>query len=49
MVFLIHRTQNKDSLGDPSEGERDRRGARGASNRLIDVEARSEKDLQTLE
>jgi low affinity Fe/Cu permease len=49
MVFLIQRTQNKDSLAIHLKLNEIVAALEGASNRLIDVEAMSEKDLQTLE
>ncbi len=49
MVFLIQRTQNKDSLAIHLKLNEIVAALEGASNRLIDVEALSEKDLQTLE
>ena len=48
MVFLIQRTQNKDSLAIHLKLSEIVSALEGASNRLIDVEAFSEKDLQTL-
>jgi low affinity Fe/Cu permease len=49
MVFLIQRTQNKDALAIHLRLNEIVAALEGASNRLIDVEALSEKDLQTLE
>jgi low affinity Fe/Cu permease len=49
MVFLIQRTQNKDALAIHLKLNEIVAALDGASNRLIDVEALSEKDLQTLE
>jgi low affinity Fe/Cu permease len=49
MVFLIQRSQNKDALAIHLKLNELVAAVRGASNRLIDVEALSEKDLQTLE
>src|SRR4051794_32370875 len=48
MVFLIQRTQNKDSLAIHLKLNELVSAMDGASNRLIDVEALSEKELQTL-
>jgi low affinity Fe/Cu permease len=48
MVFLIQRTQNKDSLAIHLKLNELVSAMEGASNRLIDVEALSEKDLDTL-
>ncbi len=48
MVFLIQRTQNKDSLAIHLKLNEIVAAMAGASNRLIDVEALSEKDLATL-
>jgi low affinity Fe/Cu permease len=48
MVFLIQRTQNKDSLAIHLKLNELVSAMQGASNRLIDVEALSEKDLATL-
>ena len=49
MVFLIQRSQNKDALAIHLKLNEIVAALDGASNRLIDVEALSEKDLQTLE
>jgi low affinity Fe/Cu permease len=49
MVFLIQRSQNKDSLAIHLKLNEIVAALEGASNRLIDVEALTEKDLQTLE
>src|SRR5215470_4218574 len=48
MVFLIQRSQNKDSLAIHLKLNEIVAALEGASNRLIDVEALSEKDLDTL-
>ena len=48
MVFLIQRTQNKDALVIHLKLNELVAAKRGASNRLIDVEALSEEELQTL-
>jgi low affinity Fe/Cu permease len=48
MVFLIQRTQNKDSLAIQLKLNELVSAMEGASNRLIDVEALSEKELETL-
>jgi low affinity Fe/Cu permease len=48
MVFLIQRTQNKDSLAIHLKLNELVSAMQGASNRLIDVEALSEKELDTL-
>ena len=48
MVFLIQRTQNKDSLAIQLKLNEIVAVLNGASNRLIDVEALSEEDLETL-
>jgi low affinity Fe/Cu permease len=48
MVFLIQRAQNKDSLAIHLKLNELVSALQGASNRLIDVEALSEKDLETL-
>jgi low affinity Fe/Cu permease len=48
MVFLIQRTQNKDSKAVQVKLNELVAAMRGASNRLIDVESLSEDDLQTL-
>src|SRR5437867_7647264 len=49
MVFLIQRTQNKDALAIHLKLNELVAAMQGASNRLIDVQAFSEQDLQTLE
>jgi low affinity Fe/Cu permease len=49
MVFLIQRTQNKDSLALHLKLNELVAATKGASNRLIDVEELSEVQLQTLE
>jgi low affinity Fe/Cu permease len=48
MVFLIQRTQNKDSLALHLKLNELVAAMMGASNRLIDVEDLSEDELQTL-
>ncbi len=48
MVFLIQRTQNKDSLALQLKLNELVAAVEGASNRLIDVEDLSEDDLQVL-
>jgi low affinity Fe/Cu permease len=48
MVFLIQRTQNKDSLAIHLKLNELVSAMQGASNRLIDVEALSEKELAAL-
>jgi low affinity Fe/Cu permease len=48
MVFLIQRTQNKDSLAIHLKLNEIVAALQGASNRLIDAEALSEKELATL-
>jgi low affinity Fe/Cu permease len=48
MVFLIQRTQNKDSLAIHLKLNELVAAIQGASNRLIDVEALSEKELEIL-
>src|SRR5262245_22968445 len=48
MVFLIQRSQNKDALVMHLKLNELVAAMHGASNRLIDVEVLSEKDLQTL-
>jgi len=49
MVFLIQRSQNKDALAIHLKLNEIVAAMEGASNRLIDAEALSEKDLKTLE
>ena len=49
MVFLIQRTQNKDALVIHLKLNEIVAAMNGASNRLIDAETLSEKELQTLE
>src|SRR5262245_39404220 len=49
MVFLIQRTQNKDALAIHLKLNEIVAAMEGASNRLIDAESLSEKDLQRLE
>ena len=48
MVFLIQRTQNKDSLALHLKLNEVVAALNGASNRLIDVEALSERELRVL-
>jgi low affinity Fe/Cu permease len=48
MVFLIQRSQNKDSLAIHLKLNELVAAVQGASNRLIDVEGLSEKELATL-
>ena len=48
MVFLIQRAQNKDALAIHLKLNELVAAIDGSSNRLIDVEAMSEKDLRTL-
>jgi len=48
MVFLIQRAQNKDALAIQLKLDEIVAAVQGASNRLIDVEALSEEDLQVL-
>src|SRR5438093_12244560 len=48
MVFLLQRNQNKDSLALQLKLNELIASLQGASNRLIDVEELSEKDLETL-
>jgi len=48
MVFLIQRTQNKDSLAVQLKLNELIAAAKGASNKLIDVENLSERDLNNL-
>ncbi len=48
MVFLIQRSQNKDSLALHLKLNEIVAAMKGASNRLIDVEALSERELRTL-
>ena len=48
MVFLIQRTQNKDSLAVQLKLNEIVAAIEGASNRLIDIEDLSERDLRTL-
>ncbi len=48
MVFLIQRTQNKDSLAVQLKLNEIVASLRGASNRLVNVEDLSERDLATL-
>jgi low affinity Fe/Cu permease len=49
MVFLIQRAQNKDALAIHLKLNELVAAVRGASNRLIDVEALAEEDLRILE
>src|SRR5262245_16914287 len=49
MVFLIQRAQNKDSLAIHLKLNELVAAVKGASNRLIDIEALSEHDLNILE
>jgi low affinity Fe/Cu permease len=49
MVFLIQRSQNKDALAIHLKLTELVAAVKGASNRLIDVEALSEHELRTLE
>ena len=49
MVFLIQRSQNKDALAIHLKLNEIVAAMEGASNRLIDAEALSEKELNTLE
>jgi low affinity Fe/Cu permease len=49
MVFLIQRSQNKDALAIHLKLNELVAAIEGASNRLIDVEAMSEKDLKALQ
>ena len=49
MVFLIQRSQNKDALALHLKLNELVAALDGASNRLIDVEALSERDLHTLQ
>jgi len=49
MVFLIQRSQNKDALAIHLKLNEIVAAMEGASNRLIDAEGLSEKDLKTLE
>ena len=48
MVFLIQRTQNKDSLAIHLKLNEVVAALEGASNRLIDVESMTEQDLKVL-
>ena len=48
MVFLIQRSQNKESLAVQLKLNELVAATRGASNRLIDIEDLSEKELKTL-
>lgn len=49
MVFLIQRTQNKDSLAIHIKLNEIVAAMKGASNRTIDAESLSEEELRTLE
>jgi len=49
MVFLIQRTQNKDALAIHIKLNELVAAVNGASNSVVDIEALSEGDLQTLE
>jgi low affinity Fe/Cu permease len=49
MVFVLQRSQNKDALAIHLKLNELVAAVHGASNRLIDVEAMSEKDLAVLE
>jgi low affinity Fe/Cu permease len=49
MVFLLQRSQNKEALALHLKLNELVAALKGASNRLIDVEALSEKELRTLE
>ncbi len=48
MVFLIQRSQNKDALAIHLKLNEIVAALQGASNRLIDVESLTEKEIQTL-
>jgi low affinity Fe/Cu permease len=48
MVFLIQRAQNKDALAIQLKLNEIVASLRGASNRLIDIEGLSERELETL-
>src|SRR5688572_30027917 len=49
MVFLIQRTQNKDALAIHIKLNELVAAVKGASNRVVDIEALSEGELRTLE
>ena len=49
MVFLIQRTQNKDALAMHVKLNELVAAVKGASNRVIDIEALTEHELRTLE
>jgi low affinity Fe/Cu permease len=49
MVFLIQRTQNKDALAMHVKLNELVAAVKGASNRVIDIEALTENELRTLE
>jgi low affinity Fe/Cu permease len=48
MVFLIQRAQNKDALAIQLKLNEIVASLRGASNRLVDIEDLSERELETL-
>jgi low affinity Fe/Cu permease len=48
MVFLIQRAQNKDALAIQLKLNEIVASLKGASNRLIDIEGLSERELETL-
>jgi low affinity Fe/Cu permease len=48
MVFLIQRAQNKDALAIQLKLNEIVASMRGASNRLVDIEDLSERELETL-
>src|SRR6185436_20063628 len=49
MVFLIQRTQNKDALAIHIKLNELVAAVKGASNRVVDIEALNERELQELE
>ncbi len=49
MVFLIQRTQNKDALAIHIKLNELVAAVKGASNRVVDIEALTESELRTLE
>jgi low affinity Fe/Cu permease len=49
MVFLIQRTQNKDALAIHIKLNELVAAVKGASNRVVDIEALTERELQELE
>src|SRR5262245_48798522 len=49
MVFLIQRTQNKDALAIHIKLNELVAAVKGASNRVVDIEPRTDSDLQDLE